>query len=121
MPVRRDRRSALRYQGFLREKSKLPYKKWLEYTSESIKSGYELFNSNKELIEKSINKQLEDKELILIEYWKELNYSTEEIDKLREVFAMSSVKYKDTLKEDKKAVKSLIKEINQLAAERKNG
>lgn len=115
MPGRRDRRSALRFQGLLKEKTKMPYKKWLQYITESIKAGSDIFKTNKDAIEKSISDQLEQKELSLIEFWKNCGYSDNKIDKLREVYAMSSVKYDDTYKEDKKVIKSLMKEIAQLS------
>lgn len=112
MPVRRDRRSALRFQKILKRKAKLPYNDWLKLTAESIKNGTEIFNAKKEASDKSIADQLEAKELSLIEYWKNTGYSEESIEKLREVYALSTIKYDHSKKEDKKEIKKLLKEIN---------
>lgn len=114
LPNRRTRRSALKFQGILRKKSKMNYTEWSKYTSVNIREGIELFNVNKDFVEKSISDQLEQKELSLIEFWKTFGYNESEIEKLREIYAMSVIKYQETRRSDKKKVKSLLTEIEQL-------
>ena len=41
IPNRRQRRAAMKYQGFLKQKSKLPFKQWLELCRETRKKGRE--------------------------------------------------------------------------------
>jgi agmatine/peptidylarginine deiminase len=121
MPNRRDRRAALKFQGILRRKSKLPYNTWCKITTQSVQNGNEIFNSKKDAIEKSVTEQLESKELSLIEYWKEMNHTEEEIEKLREIYALSTIKYESTKKEDKKTIRRLLKEVDELKDQRTNG
>ena len=121
IPTRRERRAAMKSQGILKTKSKLPFSKWLEFTRESIKQGKEIFAANQDAVEKSISEQLEQKEVGLIESWKESGYSPGEIEKLREAYAILTVRYLPTWHTDKKVARSLIKEANKSRAERLNG
>jgi CO dehydrogenase/acetyl-CoA synthase beta subunit len=114
MPNRRDRRSALKFQKILRKKSKLPYNIWCKITTQSVENGNQIFNAKKDAVEKLITEQLEAKELSLIEFWKDSGYNEEAIEKLREVYALSTIKYESTKKEDKKTVKRLLKEVEEL-------
>ena len=121
IPTRRERRAAMKFQGILKMKSKLPFSKWLEFTRESIKQGREIFAANQDAAEKLIGEQLEQKEVKLMEGWKESGYSPEEIEKLREAYATLTVRYLPTWHTDKKVARSLIKEVNKSRAERLNG
>lgn len=121
LPTRKNRRSSLKFQGILKKKSKMNYTEWIKSTSVNIKEGFELFNVNKDSVEKSISDQLEQKELNLIEFWKDFGYIEEEIDKLREVYAMSVIKYKESQHSDKKNIKLLLNEIQQSEYKRVNG
>ncbi len=42
LPNHRERRASLKRAGILKQKSKLPFKKWLELTRDSIKRGREM-------------------------------------------------------------------------------
>lgn len=121
IPTRRERRAAMKFQGVLKIKSKLPFTKWLEFTRESIKQGREIFAANQDAAEKLIGEQLEQKEVNLIEGWKEAGYSAEEIEKLREAYATFAVRDLATWHADKKVARRLIKEVNKSRAERVNG
>jgi hypothetical protein len=72
-------------------------------------------------MEKSITEQLEAKELVMIEQWKESGYTAEEIEKLREAYANLTVRDLSTWHVDKRAARNLIKEVNKSRAERVNG
>jgi hypothetical protein len=121
IPTRRERRAAMKYQGVLKMKSKLPFDKWLEFTRESIKNGNSIFTANRESMDRSIADQLEKKELKLIENWKDFGYNTEEIEKLREAYATLTVRDLSTWHTDKKVARNLIKEVNKNRTERIDG
>lgn len=121
IPTRRERRSAMKYQGVLKMKSKLPFAKWLEFTRATINQGREIFTANSEAAEKSIGEQLEQKEVKMIEDWKERGYTADEIEKLREAHATLTVRFLPTWHADKKVARNLIKEVNKSRAERVNG
>lgn len=121
LPKRKDRRAIMKYQGLFKKKNKKTFKEWLSFTQDNIKNGVEIFNINKEATEKSIQEQLEKMELSMINFWKDAGYNESEIEKLRESYAMSAVKFKDTRKEDNKIAKSIIKEVELSKKERLNG
>lgn len=121
IPTRRERRSAMKYQGILKIKSKLSFAKWLEFIKESIKQGREIAAANTDAAEKLMGEQLEQKEVKLIESWKEEGYSAEEIEKLREAYAIFAVRDLATWHTDKKVARNLIKEVDKSRAERVNG
>jgi aspartate/methionine/tyrosine aminotransferase len=121
IPTRRERRGAMKYQGILKMKSKFSLSKWMEFTKESIKGGNDIFKANAEAAERSIADQLEQKELKMIEEWKEQGYSASEIEKLREAYATFAVRDLSTWHTDKKVARNLIKEVNKSRAERVNG
>lgn len=120
MPKRKDRRSIMKFQGLFKKKNKKTFKEWLSFTQDNIKNGVELFNTNRDAVEKSVNEQLEKKELAMIKFWQDSGYSESEIEKLRESYAMSTVKFDATQREDSKAAKTLNKQANTLKKERLN-
>lgn len=114
MPKRKDRRSIMKFQGLFKKKNKKTFKEWLSFTQDNIKNGVELFNTNRDAVEKSVNEQLEKKELAMIKFWQDSGYSESEIEKLRESYAMSTVKFDATQREDSKAARTLNKQANTL-------
>lgn len=120
IPNRRDRRAAMRYQGILRQKTKFSFSQWLNFTRESIKQGKEIFEANRDAMEKSIGEQLEAKELAVIENWKEQGYNEEEIVRLREAWATLTIKDKETWHKDKKEARKILKEVQESYLSRQN-
>jgi hypothetical protein len=118
---RRERRFMMKARGILKMKSRLPFSKWTELIQESIKAGNEQLKSNADLFERSVSKQLEQKELKMIEYWKSQGFKNNEIEKLRDAYAILSVRFLDTWKSDKKDARKLINEANQSLLNRING
>ena len=116
IPNRRERRAAMKYQGMLKAKSKLPFKEWMKMTSETLKAGKEIHAANMDAADKSITQQLEDREAKLME-----GYNKEEIEKLREADAILTVKYKETWHQDKKVARKLMREVRESYYKRKNG
>jgi|TARA_R100001509_G_scaffold41189_1_gene22039 hypothetical protein len=121
IPNRRERRAAMKYQGMLKAKSKLPFKEWMKMTSETLKAGKEIHAANMDAADKSITQQLEDREAKLMEGWKEQGYNKEEIEKLREADAILTVRYKESWHQDKKVARKLMKEVRESYYKRKNG
>ena len=51
IPNRHQRRAAMKYQGMLKAKSRLPFKEWLKMTAESIKAGKEIHAANTDAVD----------------------------------------------------------------------
>jgi len=119
-PNRRQRRLAMKYQGLLKAKSKLPFHKWMELTRENIERGKELHAANTDAVEKRIAEQLESIEERKIEAWKETGYNDKEIEMLREANAILSVRDKETWHTDKKIARKLMKEARESLNKRLN-
>ena len=121
IPNRRERRTAMKFQGMLKNKSKISYSNRLKFIRESIKNGNEIFSANQDAMEKSVAEQLETKELAMIENWKEFGYNSNEIEKLREAYSIITVKDLTTWHTDKKVARNLVKEANKSRIERIHG
>ena len=119
-PNRRQRRLAMKYQGMLKAKSKLPFQKWMEVTRENLERGKELHAANTDAVEKRIAEQLESIEERKIVAWKETGYNDKEIEMLREANAILSVKDKETWHTDKKVARKLMKEARESLNKRLN-
>lgn len=117
---RRQRRLAMKYQGILKAKSKLPFHEWMELTKENIVKGREIHAANTDAVEKSIAQQLESLELKQIEAWKEVGYDEQEIAMLREASAILTVRDKETWKTDKKEARKLMKDARESLNKRLN-
>lgn len=119
-PNRRQRRLAMKYQGLLKAKSKLPFHKWMEVTRENIKLGKELHAATVDAQDKRIAEQLESIEERKIEAWKDTGYNDKEIEMLREANAMLSIRDKNTWHTDKKIARKLMKEARESLNKRLN-
>lgn len=119
-PNRRQRRLAMKYQGLLKAKSKLPFHKWMEVTKENLQRGKELHAANTDAVEKGIAERLESIEERQIIAWKEVGYNETEIKMLREANAILSVKDKETWKADKKEARQLMKDARESLNKRLN-
>ena len=119
-PNRRQRRLAMKYQGLLKAKSKLPFHKWMEVTMENIKQGKELHAVTVDAQDKRLTEQLESIEERKIEAWKDTGYNDKEIEMLREANAILSVKDKETWHTDKKVARKLMKEARESLNKRLN-
>ena len=119
-PNRRQRRLAMKYQGLLKAKSKLPFHKWMEITKENIERGKELHAANTDAVEKSIAERLESIEERQIVAWQEVGYNENEIKLLREANAILMVKDKETWHTDKKEARQLMKDARESLNKRLN-
>jgi hypothetical protein len=119
-PNRRQRRLAMKYQGMLKAKSKLPFQKWMEVTRENLERGKELHAANTDAVEKRIAEQLESIEERKIVAWKETGYNDKEIEMLREANAILAIRDKKTWHTDKKVARKLMKEARESLNKRIN-
>jgi len=119
-PNRRQRRLAMKYQGMLRAKSRLPFHAWMELTRESLEQGKEIHAANVDAAEKKITEQLESIEERKIVAWKETGYNDKEIEMLREADAILTVKYKETWHTDKKVARNLMRDARESLNKRLN-
>ena len=120
-PNRRQRRLAMKYQGLLKAKSKLPFHKWMEFTRDNIERGKEIHAANVDSVDKKIASQLEAAEERQIEVWREVGYDESEIKMLREANAILMVKNKETWKADKKEARQIMKDARESLNKRLNG
>ena len=118
LPNHRERRASLKRAGILKQKSKLPFNKWLELTRESIQRGREIHEANVQEVEQAFTARLEEEEGKRISEWRESGYNEKEIELLREAFALRAIKDKKTYQADKKEAKRLIAEAKKLKADR---
>lgn len=119
-PNRRQRRLAMKYQGILKAKSRLPFHEWMKVTAEALEKGKELHKANVDAAEKKIAEQLESIEERKIEAWKEIGYNEKEIEMLREANAILTVRYKETWHTDKKEARKLMKDARESLNKRLN-
>jgi hypothetical protein len=119
---RRQRRAQLSAMGYLKIKNMLS-----PLSAEGIQLRESLRASSKaakEAHEKRIMDQLEEqlaqKAESLKDTWKWIGYNDAEIEMLSEAFFISSVKNKQTLREDKKAARKLMKDAKDSLIERLN-
>ena len=54
VPNRRQRRAAMKHQGLLKMKSKLPFKEWLSICKQTREKGEEIHQANVEIAERAL-------------------------------------------------------------------
>jgi|MDSV01.3.fsa_nt_gb hypothetical protein len=119
MPNRRQRRAALKHQGYLKQKSKLSFKDWLSICRDFRKRGKEIHEANVEAADKAIYARYEEIENNKISEWKEEGYNKDEIEKLREAYASLMIRDKENWHSDKKKARNTIKELRSELYKRK--
>ena len=117
-PNHKDRRRALKYVGALKEKNKLNFAQRMKVIRENQQRGREIHQANLELKEKELSEQLEERESLVIQSWKVRGYNEEEIEMLKEAWAILAVKYKETWHTDKKTARKLMKDADALRNKR---
>ena len=119
---RRQRRAQLSAMGYLKIKNQLsPFSPEGRELRESLRSNAK---AAKEAFEKRIMDQIEEqlgqKAESLKETWTQIGYNDAEIEMLSEAFFTLSVKNKQTLREDKKSARKLLKQAKDSLTERLN-
>lgn len=120
IPNRRQRRAMLKQQGVLKYLSKLPYmhETRVNFRANNLATGKQMHQNNVDRIEKENASRLEAiLEKAKLE-WASQGWDAKEIELLEEAWALTTVKDKETYREDKKKAKSLRKEANTLRASR---
>jgi len=120
MPNRRQRRAALKHQGYLKQKSKLSFKDWLSICRDFQKRGREIHEANVEAADKAIYAKYEEIENNKIAAWKEEGYTKKEIEELREAHASLMIKDKENWHRDKKKARNTIKSLRSKLYKRKS-
>tara|TARA_Y100001972_G_C7634987_1_gene318760 strand:+ start:42 stop:425 length:384 start_codon:yes stop_codon:yes gene_type:complete len=118
IPNRQQRRRAMKYQGLLKMKSKLPLKEWLEICRQTREKGKEIHQANIEKAERDWLAKLEEIESSKVKQWKTEGYTDKEIEELREVFATMTIRDKSTWHTDKKEARTKLKELRLKLQER---
>lgn len=119
-PNRRQRRLAMKYQGILKAKSKLPFHKWMEVTKENIKQGRELHAATVDAQDKRMTERLEAMEERQIIAWQDAGYNEDEIKMLREANAILMIKDKESWHTDKKVARKIFKDTRESLNKRLN-
>jgi hypothetical protein len=119
LPNRFTRRKINKYNGFVNLKRKLLFSAWCKFVLNLQKGGNELHNSNVDRQDKIYHEILEARELVKIEFWKNLGHTEEEIKNLRIAFAITAVKNRDTWQTDKKVARKIFKETAESLRKRK--
>ena len=119
---RRQRRAQLSAMGYLKIKNMLsPLSAEGIQLRESLRaSSKEAKEAHEKRIMDQLEEQLAQKAESLKETWKQIGYNDAEIEMLSEAFFISSVKNKQTLREDKKAARKLMKDAKDSLTERLN-
>jgi|TARA_R110001599_G_scaffold35652_2_gene112464 hypothetical protein len=118
MPNRSQRRLAMKYQGILKMKGKLPLNEWSEVCKQTREKGKEIHEANVEAADKSIYAKYEEIENKKISQWKEEGYTKKEIEELREAYASIMIKDKENWHRDKKIARNTIKELRSKLTKR---
>ena len=119
---RRQRRAQLSAMGYLKIMKELSIlspegRELRENLRSSTKAAKE---AHEKRIMDELEEQLAQKVESLKEVWKQIGYDDAEIEMLSEAFFISSVKNKQTLREDKKAARKLMKQAKDSLIERLN-
>lgn len=120
IPNRRQRRAMLKQQGVLRYLSKLPFlgETRTNFRAKNLETGRQIHNNLTERIEKENADRLETILTGLKIDWEQKGFNKKEIEMLEEAWALTTIKDKETYREDKKKAKSLRKEAKNLLASR---
>lgn len=107
MPSRRQRRDVMRYQGILGIINKLSHSKRAEIRQSNLARGRELHAANTDAADKAKYQMLEEKQISMVETWKGIGYSDEEIEMLKEAWSIAAVG--GATREDKKERRELLR------------
>ena len=112
---RRQRRFMLKQRGLMRYISKLSFfsETKTAVRKENMENGKKLHNMHLDNVERMQSENLEATLNSMKETWSNIGYNAEEISKLEEAWAMTTVKDKETYKEDKKRARLLMREAQE--------
>lgn len=111
MPSRSQRRLALKYQGTLKAIGMLSHKQRSEIRQSTLSRGKEAHAAHCDAVDKSRYERLEQKEIAMMSTWKELGYTDDEINSLREAWQILAVG--GATREEKKSARELMKSARE--------
>jgi len=111
----------LKQQGVLRYLSNMNFLGEVrsKFRAQNIENGRKLHQQNLDAMDRVNHAALEDKLKSMKATWKSIGYNKSEIDKLEEAWSLSVIKDKESIKEDKKAIKKLQREVKESFQSRK--
>lgn len=117
---RRQRRQMLRERGILKQISKLSFfsETRTAIREQNREQGRQMHQAWLDHLEGQQAERLEAKLELMKETWANIGYNTEEIAKLEEAWALTTVKDKNTWKEDRKKARQLLQEAAESRANR---
>lgn len=117
---RRQRRQMLRERGLLRYISKMTFTNPTKSSirQQNMEQGRKIHEARWDAIEQAESERLEAALTIAKERWSVSGYNDAEIVKLEEAWALSTVKNKESYREDKKRAKQLRNEVEASFVER---
>lgn len=112
---RKQRRTQMKNTGMLKVKNMYSplsgqRQAWYKKTRED---GQQAHEAHLKRVNDSIEEQLQTKLNNLKETWSSIGYNNDEIKMLEDAFMLTSIKYKDTLKSDKKEASKLMKDVHK--------
>jgi hypothetical protein len=112
---RKQRRAQMRSAGMLKVKNMYSplsgqRQAWYKKTRED---GQQAHEAHLKRVNDQIEEQLQTKLNNLKETWKSSGYNDQEIKMLEDAFMLTSIKYKDTLRSDRKEARRLMKEARE--------
>jgi hypothetical protein len=112
---RRQRRFMLKQRGLMKYISKLSFfnETKTAVRKENMDNGKKLHNMHLDNVERMQSENLEATLNSMKETWSNIGYNAEEIAKLEEAWAMTTVKDKETYREDKKRARLLMREAQE--------
>jgi hypothetical protein len=121
-PNRRQRRYMMKQNGMLRYLSKLnffhPTK--IAVRTQNMENARKIQGAMLDVIEKAQAERLEATLRNLKETWANIGYNDSEITQLEEAWAMTTIKDRETYRQDKKEARRIMKEANASLLARNN-
>ena len=111
----------LKQQGVLRYLSKMSFLGDVrsKFRTQNMENGRKIHQQNIDAMDKVNHAALEAKLEAMKTTWNSMGYNKSEIDKLEEAWSLSTIKDKESRKEDKKAIKKLQREVQESFQSRK--
>lgn len=120
--ARKYRRDTYKRAGLLKAKNEWGRfsEKGIQWYSLKQEEGRDFHERHMKMVNDQIEEQLGSKLNSLKETWAELGYNKAEIELLEEAFAITSIKDKETYREDVKKARSIYKKVQSSLEKRNN-
>jgi hypothetical protein len=117
---RRQRRNTLKQKGILKTISRMSFfsEAKTKIREQNREQGRQIHEAWLDHVEKQQAGTLEQKLESMKKTWESIGYNAEEISKLEEAWALTTIKDKETWKEDKKKARLLMRDAAESKAKR---